>query len=74
MITLEWIAILQTRAAASRFCHDSRGAVSTDFVMLTAGIVLLGVLVVSQIAPGITETGVEIKCKVAGSLVECADR
>ncbi len=55
------------RKLASNFLADEDGAVTVDWVMLTAGIVLLGVMVVSgiKVAVGVAATDV-------GAVIESA--
>lgn len=42
------------------FAKDESGAVTVDFVVLTAGIVGLGILIVSAVTPEVTATAEQI--------------
>lgn len=42
------------------FAKDESGAVTVDFVVLTAGIVGLGILIVSAVAPEVEATAEQI--------------
>jgi Flp pilus assembly pilin Flp len=45
----------------ARFANDENGAVTVDFVVLTAAITLLGFVVVNAFAPGTTDLGNKIQ-------------
>ncbi len=53
---------------ASNFLADEDGAVTVDWVMLTAGIVLLGVLVVGVISTALSDTSTEIALVIDSAL------
>jgi Flp pilus assembly pilin Flp len=53
---------------ASNFLADEDGAVTVDWVMLTAGIVVLGVLIVGLISSSLTDTSTEIALVIDSAL------
>ncbi len=49
------------------FKSDESGAVTVDWVVLTAAIVGLGLIVISSVGTGVTTLGDRIKTDVSGS-------
>jgi len=52
----------------SNFLADENGAVTVDWVMLTSGIVLLGILIVGAISSSLTDTSTEIALVIDSAL------
>lgn len=48
-----------------RFAHDEAGAVTVDWVVLTAGVIALGLLVVSSIVSGANHTSTGVGARLA---------
>ncbi len=51
----------------AKFLSDERAAVTVDWVVLTSGIVLLGVLVVGGIETALNNTSIEIAATIASA-------
>lgn len=52
-----------------RFRDDEAGAVTVDWVVLTAGVLIFGVLVASSIAAGANETSTGAGARLANATV-----
>lgn len=52
----------------SLFWKDENGAVTVDWVMLTSGVVLLGVLVVSGISTALNDAATEIGSTISSAV------
>lgn len=53
----------------NRFCRDEDGAVTVDWVVLTGGILILGILVTAPIITGATSTSSGVSGSLANAQV-----
>ncbi len=51
------------------FVNDESGAVTVDWVVLTAAIVGLGIAVIASVSTGVTDLGTEIQGSLSGATV-----
>ncbi|KPQ07658.1 MAG: hypothetical protein HLUCCA12_04480 [Rhodobacteraceae bacterium HLUCCA12] len=58
---------------AKTFRDDESGAVTVDWVVLTAAIVGLGIAVIASVRGGVTELGDSIETSLEGGEVEALD-
>jgi len=59
---------LKRRNAANRFLADETGAVTVDWVVLTAALVGIGITVISTIRAGIDDAATDIRNQLSSSL------
>ena len=51
------------------FVNDESGAVTVDWVVLTAAIVGLGIAVIASVSTGVTDLGTDIQTSLSGASV-----
>ncbi len=51
------------------FVNDESGAVTVDWVVLTAAIVGLGIAVIASVSTGVTDLGTDIQTSLSGANV-----
>jgi Flp pilus assembly pilin Flp len=61
--------IMNLLNSVKSFAKDENGAVTVDWVVLTAGIVGLGILVIKLVGPGIEDLAGNIASKVSSTTV-----
>jgi Flp pilus assembly pilin Flp len=60
---------MKLRSIFKSFAKDEIGAVTVDWVVLTAGIVGLGIVVMTKVGGGVTTLGTNIATKVSTTTV-----